>query len=72
MQFLFSLLRIKGLYMFRALLVLPQETLHNRHVVYCVRVVSWLHQDLSSIIPSAACAAPPEDKQVMFETFRGP
>jgi hypothetical protein len=28
MPFLFSLLRIKGLYMFRALLAHPQEVLH--------------------------------------------
>jgi hypothetical protein len=30
MRFLFSLLRINGLYMFRALLAHPQETLHAR------------------------------------------
>jgi hypothetical protein len=61
MQFLFSLLRIKGLYMFRALLAHPQEALHKRQLVYCMRVmstqtavgilhacyVSWLHQDFS-------------------------
>jgi hypothetical protein len=40
MQFLFSLLRIKGLYMFRALLTHLQEALHKRHLVYCVRVMS--------------------------------
>jgi hypothetical protein len=40
MHFLFSLLRIKGLYMFRALLVHLQEALHKRHLVYCVRVMS--------------------------------
>jgi hypothetical protein len=39
-HFLFSLLRIKGLYMFRALLAHPQEALHNRRLVYCVRVMS--------------------------------
>jgi hypothetical protein len=38
MHFLFNLLRIKGLYMFRALLAHPQEALHKRHLVYCVRV----------------------------------
>jgi hypothetical protein len=32
------LLRIKGLYMFRALLAQPQEALHKRHLVYCVRI----------------------------------
>jgi hypothetical protein len=40
MHFLFSLLRIKGLYMFRALLAHPQEVLNKRHLVYCVRVMS--------------------------------
>jgi hypothetical protein len=39
-NFLFSLLRIKGLYMFRALLAYPQEALHKRHLVYCVSVMS--------------------------------
>jgi hypothetical protein len=39
-QFLFSLLRIKCLYIFRALLAHPQEALHKRHLVYCVRVMS--------------------------------
>jgi hypothetical protein len=37
MHFLFNLLRIKGLYMFRALLAHPQEVLHKRHLVFaCV------------------------------------
>jgi hypothetical protein len=40
MHFLFSLLRIKGLYIFRALLAHPQEALHKRHLVYCWRVMS--------------------------------
>jgi hypothetical protein len=40
MYFLFNLLRIKGLYMFRTILVHPQETLHKQHLVYCVRVMS--------------------------------
>jgi aspartate/tyrosine/aromatic aminotransferase len=39
-HFLFNLLRIKGLYMFRALVAHPQEALHKRHLVYCVRVMS--------------------------------
>jgi hypothetical protein len=38
--FFFSLLRIKGLYMFRALLAHPQEAQHKQHLVYCVRVMS--------------------------------
>jgi hypothetical protein len=40
MHFLFSLLRINGFYMFRALLAHPQEALLKRHLVYCVRVIS--------------------------------
>jgi hypothetical protein len=40
MHVLFNLLRIKGLYMFRELLAHPQEALHKRHLVYCVRVMS--------------------------------
>jgi hypothetical protein len=40
MHFLFNLLRIKGLYMFRALLAQPQEALRKRRLVYCVRVMS--------------------------------
>jgi hypothetical protein len=40
MYFLFNLLRIKGLYMFPALLAHPQETLHRRHLVYCLSVLS--------------------------------
>jgi hypothetical protein len=39
-HFLFNLLRIKGLYMFRALLAHLQEALHNQHLVYCVRILS--------------------------------
>jgi hypothetical protein len=40
MHFLISLLRIMGLYMFRVLLAHPQEMQYNRHLVYCVRVIS--------------------------------
>jgi hypothetical protein len=39
MHFSFSVLRIKGLYMFRALPAHPQEVVHNRHLVYCLRVL---------------------------------
>jgi hypothetical protein len=38
--FVFNLLRIKGHYVFRALLAHPQEALNKRHLVYCVCVVS--------------------------------
>jgi hypothetical protein len=34
MHFLFNLLRIKGLYMFRALLAHPQEAVNRCHLVY--------------------------------------
>jgi hypothetical protein len=34
MHFSFNLLRIKGLYMFRALLAHPQEALRKRHLVF--------------------------------------
>jgi hypothetical protein len=40
MHFLFNLLRIKSLYMFRALLAHPQEVLNKQHLVYCLRVMS--------------------------------
>jgi hypothetical protein len=45
--------------MFRSLLAHPYEALHKRHLVACVSVMS------------AACAQPPENEQVMFETCRG-
>jgi hypothetical protein len=64
MNFSFSLLRIKSLYMFRALLAFPQEAL---------KLQSW-HSQLTlhaRNIPSAVCAAPPEKEQVMLETCRG-
>jgi hypothetical protein len=38
MHFSFKLLRIKGFYTFWALLAYPQEGLHKRHLVYCVRM----------------------------------
>jgi hypothetical protein len=83
MHFLFSLLGIMGLYMFRGLLAYPQEVLHKRHLVYCVRVMSvgctsstQILVQLTDIartnILSAVCEAPPEDEQVMLETCRGP
>jgi hypothetical protein len=40
MYFLFSLLRIRALYMFRELLAHPQEALRIQHLVYCVHVMS--------------------------------
>jgi hypothetical protein len=52
--------------MFRTLVAHPQEALHKRHLVYCVRVMSV------GKLPSAVFATPPEDEQVMLETCRGP
>jgi hypothetical protein len=40
MHFLFNLLRIKGFYMFRALLAHPQQALHKRQFLYGVRVMA--------------------------------
>jgi hypothetical protein len=40
MHFLFNLLKIKSLYIFRTLLAHLQEVLHKRHLVYWVRVMS--------------------------------
>jgi hypothetical protein len=52
MHFLFNLLIINGLYMFRALLAHPQELLHKRHLVYCYRIMSvgctWIVVELVS------------------------
>jgi hypothetical protein len=39
-HFLFILLRINGLDMFRALLADPQEALHKRQLIYCLCVLS--------------------------------
>jgi hypothetical protein len=67
MHFLFSLLRIKDLYMFQALLA---HLLHKQHLVYCMCVMSV--GNIPRNIPNGACGAPPEDEQVMLETCRGP
>jgi hypothetical protein len=53
--------------MFRALLAHLQEALHQRHLVYCVRVMSVGCTRIgvplyARNIPSAACVAPPEDE----------
>jgi hypothetical protein len=76
MNILFSLLRIKGLYVFRALLAHPQEALHKQHLVYCVRVMSVactrIGVEHARNIQCTACVAPPEEEQVMLETCRNP
>jgi hypothetical protein len=68
--------------MFPALLAQPQEVLHKRHLVYCVRIMSVgcgivmqpCHSQLTlfeSSIPNAACATPPEHEKVTLETYNG-
>jgi hypothetical protein len=72
--------------MFRALLAHPQDSLHKRHLVYWVRIMSvdcgtgsvslqyTMHicnVSNARSIRNAVCTAPPEDEQVMFETRRG-
>jgi hypothetical protein len=67
MHFLFNLLRINSLCLFRALLAHLQEALHKQQLVYCVRIMSaGCYQGWSGT------AVPPEDEQVVFETCRGP
>jgi hypothetical protein len=74
MHVLLNLLRIKDLYMFRALLAHPQEALQKQHLVESGPLQSWCSQQIQHAphIPSAACSAPTEDEQVMLETCRGP
>jgi hypothetical protein len=55
--------------MVRALLAHPQEALHKRHLVYCVRVMSV---GCARIGVEHQFHSNPEDEQVMLETFRGP
>jgi hypothetical protein len=52
--------------MIRALIAHPQEALHNRHLVYCVRVTSVGCTRIGVEL------VPPEDEQLMLETCRGP
>jgi hypothetical protein len=63
MHFMFSLLRINGRYMFRALFAHPQEALHKRHLIYCVCVLSVGCTRVQSV-------ATPLDEQVLLETCR--
>jgi hypothetical protein len=56
MHFLFSPLRIKGLYMFLTLLAHPQEVLYKRHLVYCVCFMSsWLQPTDITLIQYTKC-----------------
>jgi hypothetical protein len=77
MHFIFNLLRIMGLYMFRKLVVHPQEGLHKRHLIYWVRIMSVGCVTATVTlyarnIPNAVCVVPHEDEQVMLETCGGP
>jgi hypothetical protein len=64
--------------MFRALFSHPQKALHKRHLVYSLRIMSvgCATVAVSTLYacntPSAVCSAPPEDEQVMLETYRDP
>jgi hypothetical protein len=75
MHFSFNLLKIKGLYMFRALLAHFQEALYKGiWSVGCGTVaVQPCHSQLiyTRNIRNSVCVAPPEDEQVMLATFRG-
>jgi hypothetical protein len=71
MHFLFSLLTIKGLYMFGALLAHPQEALH-KSTLYIACVLCQLAAPRLEWNTSAVCAASPEYEQVMLETCTGP
>jgi hypothetical protein len=53
MHFLFNLLRLKGLSMFRALLAHPQEAPQKEHLVYCVRVMLFGCIRIDIILPAA-------------------
>jgi hypothetical protein len=56
--------------MFRALLAHPQEALNKQHFgIVRVYNVSWLWHGSSE---TAVCATPPEDDQVILETYRDP
>jgi hypothetical protein len=74
--------------MFRALLAYPQEALHKRHLVYCLRmsvvctkfevelvstlILVQLTDILRTQYTKCCFVSPPEDEQVMLETFTGP
>jgi hypothetical protein len=53
MHFLFSLLRTKRSYTFRALLAHLQDALHKRHLVYCVRVIYIYIYIYKNLVPTS-------------------
>jgi hypothetical protein len=66
MHILFILLRIKGLYVFRALLAHPQEAIHKLCLLRAC-YVSWLHQDCHLKIAAANRHNTQEIYHVPFE-----
>jgi hypothetical protein len=74
MHFLFRLLRIKDLYMFRALLAHPQEVPHkSTWYIACVLCQLAAPTDTTrKQYTKCHCEAPPGDEQVMLETCKKP
>jgi hypothetical protein len=82
-HFSYSLLRIKGLYIFRALLAHPEVpdiiSMQYTKCRLCSTSGGWAstlqpyHSQLTYAcnIPNAVCGASPEDEQVMLEKCRG-
>jgi hypothetical protein len=69
MHFVFNLLRIKGLYMFRTLSAYPQEALHKRHDILRACYGSWLHQYRSGNFYSNP-SAPTDITRTQYIKFR--
>jgi hypothetical protein len=72
MHFLFSLLRINGLYMFRALLAHHQEALHKRHLVHCMRYRSVSCTRVKASFPIDLHSVAVFDSQMSCRTHAGP
>jgi hypothetical protein len=68
MQFLFSLLRLKGLYMFQALIAHPQEVLNKWHLVYYVFVISVGCTRIEVKLCSTSIPVQPTDRTRMQHT----
>jgi hypothetical protein len=59
--------------MFRGLLAHPQKALYKLRFVYCVCVMSVDCTGIAVELHSTAIPVqPPEEEQVLFETFRSP
>jgi hypothetical protein len=68
MHFSFILLRIMGLFMFRALLAHPQEVYTSSDSATVPPPTDIIHTQYTN----RCLCRPPEDEQVMLETCRGP